>query len=151
MTHDPRAFWDNITASRAAVEVEVDEADEPLEIIEPSRPATVEDLNPSTTKNLAWLALCGWWSASQVTKVFLAGTVYKTGKQAGETRPDKTMTNLFTDAAHPSGRQLQVWYQDGSLRSALYRDTLGPWRKLDKVGDLLAYINFAGTNVEEES
>jgi hypothetical protein len=139
--HDPRAFWEGIAASREAVEVEVDEADEPLEIIETSRPATVEDLNPSTSKNMAWLALCGWWSASQVTKVFLAGKEFKSGERAGEFRPDKTLTNLFTDAAHPDGRQVQVWYQDGSLRSALIRDTLGPWRKLDKVGELLAFIS----------
>lgn len=65
-------------------------------------------------------------------------------------RPDKHMTNIFTDAAHPSGRQLQIWYQDGSLRSALYRDSQGPWSKLDKVGDLLAYINFEGGNVDGE-
>jgi hypothetical protein len=148
VTHDPRAFWEGIAAAREAVEVEVDEADEPLEIIEPSRPATVEDLNPSTTKNLAWLATGGWWSASQVTRVFLAGTVYKTGKQAGETRPDKTMTNLFTDAAHPDGRQVQIWYQDGSLRSALVRTKLEPWRKLDKVGDLLDFISGGGQDGE---
>lgn len=143
MMHDPRAFWDNLTASRTAVEAEVEEADEPLEILQPSRPATVEDLNGSTTKNLAWLALCGYWSASQVTVVRQVGTLIKSGEKEGEMRPDKELTNLFTDAAHPDGRQVQIWYQEDKLRSALVRTGNMPWGKLDKVGDLLAFISGA--------
>ena len=141
--HDPRKFWDSLAVSRrnAKVQAAVGDSDELFEVTEPSRPATVGDLNSSTTKYLAWLALCGFWSASQVTTVYVHGAAFKGGDRAGERRPDRVMVNLFTDAAHEDGRQLQVWYQDGGMRSALARTGPGPWSKIDKVSGLLAFMS----------
>lgn len=130
-------------SAEMAEAVEQDEAEHEyeLEVIEPSRPARVSDMNASLFKTIASLALCGWWSASQVTRVFLPGTVFKTGQRAGETRPDKEMTNVFIHAAHPDRRTLTIWYIDGKLESAVINQT----RVVRKVSDLADFIEGSDT------
>lgn len=113
-----KRFFERSADQRAGVVADEEEHEYDLEVIEASRPATVEDLNGSVAGIIAWLALCGFWSASQVTRVFQPGTLIKSGQKEGEMRPDKTMTNFFIHAAHPDRRVASIWYVDGSLRSA---------------------------------
>lgn len=117
-----------------------DEHVELLEIIEPSRPAAPSDLNPATKGILGLLAVCGFWSASQVTRVLRVGTVIKSGERAGESRPDKELTNVFIHAANADRRYVKAWYVDGKLQSA----TIGVARKwsrvIEQVGKLEEFI-----------
>ena len=89
---------------------------------------------------MASLAVCGYWSASQVTRVFLPGKEFKTGERAGQRRPDKELTNVFVHAARGDGRQVSIWYQDNKLVSAKTRVALGTWSMVHKMSDLEAFI-----------
>lgn len=111
-----------------------------LKVIEASRPATPADVSTSLAGIIASLTLCGFWSASQRTLVFLEGKPFKTGPRAGERRADKTLVNVFTYAAHPDRRTAAIWYQDGSLESATVGVAHGPERVVRSMHELEAFI-----------
>ena len=116
------------------------EAEYEIEVIEPSRPARPEDASTSIQSILAQLALCGWWSASQITRTLLKGAEYKTGARAGESRPDKEPTNFFIRAAHPDQRTVSAWYIDGKLKTATIGKRTESPRVIERVGELEAYV-----------
>lgn len=140
MTHDPREFWEHQTEVRRAAAALVEAEPVTLEVLEPSRPAVGADLNASLSKTIAWLALYGFWSASQVTKVLEPQEAFKSGERAGEEREDKVHTNVFIHAAHPDLRHVSIWYQNGALSSARLRSATRDWYGTEKVGELLAFI-----------
>lgn len=135
-----REYFARMKSVRHNVEQVTDEYDEVLEIIEPSRPATPADLNSSVAGIIASAAVCGFWSASQVTRVFLPGKEFKTGERAGERRPDKELTNVFVYAAHEDGRHIEACWQEGKLLSAIIGVARGPERVVKKMGELEAFI-----------
>jgi len=137
---DWKEYFRKMDEARAQAKRDAEEADDVLEIIEPSRPARLDDLNTSIRGIIASLAVGGYWSASQVTRVLLVGKEFKTGQKAGDRRPDKELTNVFIYAARKDGRQLSIWYQDGKLVSARVRVALTPWSLVHKVGDVEAFI-----------
>jgi hypothetical protein len=137
---DWKEYFRKMDEARAQAKRDAEEADDVLEIIEPSRPARLDDLNASIRGIIASLAVGGYWSASQVTRVLLVGKEFKTGQKAGDRRPDKELTNVFIYAARKDGRQLSIWYQDGKLVSARVRVALVPWSMVHKVSDLEAFI-----------
>lgn len=134
------AYFEGLALAKSQVAELVDEHEFDLRIIEPSRPVVASDLNASLYKTLGSLALYGWWSASETTRVVQPQEPYKSGDRAGEERPDREMVNVFTYAGHPDRRIASIWYVDGKLNSA----TIGPVNGIQKVvtvlGDLLTYI-----------
>lgn len=134
------AYFENLKLAKLKVAEIVDEHEFDLEIIEPSRPTRASDLNAASLKVLGLLALCGFWSASEVTRVVQPGEPFKTGERAGESRPDKEMTNLFIYAGHPDRRIASIWIIDGKLKSATIGPVHGHQVVVDKVGVLLSYI-----------
>lgn len=136
--NDPKAWGDyfakKLEAQRIA-EAEAESVEEPLEIIEPSRPARYDDLGTSLKGLLARMAVAGFWSAAQVTVVRQVGTLIKSGDKEGQMRPDKEITNVFIHAAHPDKRYLTAWYRDGRLENAQTRDGI-----LEKMGEVENYI-----------
>ena len=143
VSNDPEDWATYFRLRRLALEEaarEAEEHDDLLEIIEPSRPATVADLNTSLKSLLASLAVYGFVSASQVTRVLQPGKEFKTGERAGEVRPDKEMTNVFIHAAHSDLRHLSAWYVDGKLQSAKIRAGGEQWRVVERVGDVDRFI-----------
>jgi hypothetical protein len=137
---DWHEYFRNIRLAREEAERLADESDDVLVVVEPSRPATPADLNASLNGTIASLTLCGFWSASQVTVALLPGKAFKTGPRAGESRPDKFLTNVFIHAAHPDRRTAKIWYQDGSLQSATIGVAHGAVRVVNRNMDVDAFI-----------
>jgi hypothetical protein len=126
-------------AHRRAQQLE-EEHEYELEVIEPSRPATPADLSASQAGIIASLTLCGFWSASQVTVTLLEGQPFKTGPRAGELRPNKEFVNVFTHAANPDRRIADIWYENGSLRSAKVGVAHGRIRLVKSMHELEEFI-----------
>lgn len=137
---DWHEYFKNMRLARQEAEREAEQNDDVLEIVEPSRPALPGDLNASLNAVIASLTLYGFWSASQVTVALLPGKAFKTGPRAGESRPDKFLTNVFIYAANPDRRTAEVWYQDGSLQSATIGVAHGQRRVVKRNMDLDAFI-----------
>jgi len=137
---DWHTYFRNLRLAHQDAQREAEENDDELVVVEPSRPALPSDLNASLNALIASLTLCGFWSASQVTVALLPGKAFKTGSRAGESRPDKFLTNVFIYAAHPDRRTLAIWYQDGSLKSANLRVVPGPEHVVERNMDLQAFI-----------
>lgn len=135
-----REYFRRMKEARVEAERAAEDHEEVLEVIEPSRPARLDDLSASVRGIIAALAVYGFVSASQVTRVLQEGTEYKTGEKAGERRPDKELTNVFLHAAHPDGRNLSGWWQDGKLKTARIRTWPGEWTVVDKMGDVDRFI-----------
>ncbi len=139
LRHDPEAwrrYFTEMSKARKLAEAEAENNGEPLEIIQPSRPATVADMNASLFKVVASLTLAGFWSAAQVTVVRQLGTLIKSGEKEGEMRPDKEITNVFIHAAHPDHRSLTIWYRDSKLENAQSGDKI-----FERMKDMEEYIN----------
>jgi hypothetical protein len=142
---DWREYFRRMRQAQASAEGVAEEADDVLEVIEAARPARPSDLNASVAGILASLAVCGFWSACQVTKVFLEGKEYKTGERAGERRPDKELTNFFVAAACDDRRWVKAWWQEGKLVSATVGVAgEGGRRVVSRMGDLQAFIEGGG-------
>lgn len=135
---DPKAWGEyfsrKLEAQREA-EAAAETAEEPLEILEPSRPARYDDLSTSIKGLLARLAVAGFWSGAQVTRVRQVGTEIKSGEKEGQMRPDKEITNVFIHAAHPDKRHLTIWYRDAKMENAQTRDGI-----LEKMGEVEDYV-----------
>jgi hypothetical protein len=134
-----RYFKELKAAHRKAQEIE-EEHEYELQVIETSRPATPDDLSTSLAGIIASLTVCGFWSASQVTVVLLEGQPFKTGPRAGERRADKNIVNVFTHAANPDRRIADIWYENGSLRSAKVGVAHGPTRLVRSMKELEEFI-----------
>jgi hypothetical protein len=113
-----REYFARMREALREAELDSEENEDVLEMIEASRPATAADLNASLFRLIATLTVNAFWSAAQVTRVLHPGKPFKTGERAGESRPDKELTNVFIHAAHPDRRTAAIWYQDGKLMSA---------------------------------
>jgi hypothetical protein len=142
---DWHEYFRQIKAARVEAETLEEEHEYELRVIEPSRPATPADVSTSLAGILSSLALCGFWSASQVTVTLLEGQPFKTGPRAGERREDKHLVNVFTHAAHPDRRTASIWYENGSLRSAILRVVPGPERVVRSMKELGEFIIEGGT------
>ena len=125
---------------RIEAEADAEEHDDELEMIEASRPATSADFNASLFRVMGLLALNGFWSAAQVTRVLQPGKVFKTGERAGESRPDKELTNVFINAAASDKRFASIWYQDGKLMAAKVGVVGGLRRVVQQNGPLDKFI-----------
>lgn len=137
---DPKAWGEYFARKlelQRAAEAAADDAEEALEIIQPSRPAVYDDLNTSVKNLLSRMMVAGFWAAVQVTVVRQIGTVFKTGDRAGEMRPDREISNAFIHAANADGRTLTVWYRDGKMENAQTRDN----KILDRMSDVEAYLD----------
>ena len=135
-----REYFARMEEARVQADLDAEENEDVLEMIEASRPATIEDLNASLHRLIALLTVNAFWSASQVTRVLLPGKPFKTGQRAGESRPDKELTNVFIHAAHPDRRTAAIWYQDGKLMSARIGVAGGPERVIQQNGPLDRFI-----------
>lgn len=133
-------YFARLREAHVGAEGVAEEAEDILEIIEAARPAVTADLNASVTKIIASLTVCGFWSACQVTRVYLPGKEFKTGERAGERRPDKELTNFFINAGHPDKRYVKGWWQEGKLMSATLGVAHGRIRVVDRISDLEAFI-----------
>jgi hypothetical protein len=137
---DWHEYFRNMRLAHQDAEQLEEEHEYELEVIEPSRPATPADVSASLAGIIASLTLCGFWSASQYTLVFLEGKPYKTGPRAGERREDKTLVNVFTYAANPDRRTAAIWYENGSLKSATVGVAHGRERVVRSMHELEAFI-----------
>lgn len=137
---DWHEYFVRMHAARAEAELDADENEDELEMVEASRPATVQDLNASLKDLVASLTVCGFWSALQVTRVLLPGKPFKTGERAGESRPDKLLTNVFIHAASADKRFVSAWYQEGKLMSATVGVANGLRRVVKQNGQLDKFI-----------
>jgi hypothetical protein len=137
---DWHEYFRQIKAARVEAETLEEEHEYELRVIEPSRPATPADVSTSLAGILSSLALCGFWSASQVTVTLLEGQPFKTGPRAGELRPNKEFVNVFTHAANPDRRIADIWYENGSLRSAKVGVAHGRIRLVKSMHELEEFI-----------
>lgn len=133
-------YFERMGEMRREAELDAEENEDVLEMVEASRPATAADLNASLFRLIGLLTVNAFWSASQVTRVLSPGKPFKTGERAGESRPDKELTNVFIHAGHPDRRYAQIWYQDGKLMSATVGVAGGARRVVQQNGQLDRFI-----------